>query len=58
MPNTLTLDISNTEEVTDDLYEAILYAFCDKAERMGIDPATVLFDEWTITTTVKEYENA
>jgi len=56
--NNITLDISNTEEVSDELYEAILNAFWTKAESMGIEPALVLFDEWTITTTVKEYSNA
>lgn len=58
MSNKITLNISDTEEVTDELYEAILYAFCAKAESMGIDPATVLFNEWTIETTVMEYDNA
>jgi hypothetical protein len=58
MLNKITLDISNTEEVSDELYEAILDAFWTKAESMGIDPANVLFDEWTITTTVKEYDYA
>ena len=56
--NNITLDINNTEEVSDELYEAILDAFCAKAESMGVDPITVLFDEWTITTTVKEYGDA
>lgn len=54
MPNNITLDISNTEEVSDELYEAILDAFWTKAKSMGIDPANVLFDEWTITTTLME----
>ena len=58
MLDILTLDISNTKEVDEDLYEAVLYAFCKKARAYGIDPATVSFDEWTIQTTVKEYDNA
>lgn len=58
MLNKIILDIENEEDVSDELYDLIFLAFCDKAERLGIDPASVLFDDWLIATTGKEYGNA
>lgn len=44
----ISLDI---DEITPELYDHLLLAFSVKAEQMGLDPATMTFDDWKITAT-------
>jgi len=49
----LYLDI-DTDDVSGELYDLLLYAFSRKVEEQGIDPATVSLDDWVIHATVKD----
>lgn len=46
---TVNLDVGNTDELPDYLYDALVCAFYNKLRNMGHDPENFVMDEWTVT---------
>lgn len=48
------LDVSDNIDVSDELYEMLLYAFMDKAERLGHDRKSYDMIEWNVSCEIEK----
>ena len=57
LPVDITLDVNNTDEIPDELYDFLLDQFIAKARELGydvVDTPNLVLGEWKISATLEE----